>query len=78
MLCGFTKCILKKKKSHLKLSYSASWAPITVDEFRNDIALLFYMPILTDPTISAYWSQSSPLLLVMGHTFLCDKVNINR
>ena len=48
-----------EKKSHLKPSYSTSWAPITVDEFSYYIALLFYLPIVTDPNISAYWSQSS-------------------
>ena len=48
--------ILKKKTSHLKSSYSASWGPITVC---NYIALLFYMSIVTDPYISAYWSKSS-------------------
>ena len=48
-----------KKTSHLKSSYSASWGPITVEEFCNYIALLFYMSIVTDPNISAYWSKSS-------------------
>ena len=41
-------CILKKT-SLLKSSYSASWGliPITVEEFCNYIALLFYMSIVT-------------------------------
>ena len=43
---------------YLKSSYSASWGPITVKEFCNYIALLFYMSIVTDPNISAYWSKS--------------------
>ena len=43
-----------KKTSHLKSSYSASWGPITVEEFCNYIALLFYMSIVTDSNISAY------------------------
>ena len=51
-------CILKKK-SHLNSSYSASWVPITVEEFCNYIALLFYMSIVTDPIRSAYWSKAS-------------------
>ena len=49
----------EKNNSHLKPSYSASWAPITVEKFGNYIALLFYMSIVTDPNKSAYWSKSS-------------------
>ena len=52
VLCGFTN-VYFEKKSHLKSSYSASWGPITVEEFCNYIALLFYMSIVTDPDISA-------------------------
>ena len=48
-----------KKTSHLKSSYNASWGPITVAEFCNYIALLFYMSIVTDPNISAYSSKLS-------------------
>ena len=50
----FTNVCFEEKKT----SHSTSWAPITVDEFCNYIALLFYMPIVTDLNISAYWSQS--------------------
>ena len=32
---------------------------ITVEEFFNYIALLFYMSIVTDPNTSAYLSKSS-------------------
>ena len=46
-------CILKET-SHLKSSYSASWVPITVEEFCKYIALLFYMSIVTDPNRNAY------------------------
>ena len=58
VLYGSTNVYLREKTSHLKPSYSTSWAPIPVDEFCNYIALLFYMPIVTDLNISAYWSQS--------------------
>ena len=56
VLCGFTKLY---KASHLKSSYSASRDSITVEEFCNYIALLFYMSIVTDTNTSAYWSKSS-------------------
>ena len=59
VLCGFTNVYFEKKTSHLESSYSANWAPITVEEFCNYIALLFYISIVTDPNISAYWSKSS-------------------
>ena len=37
-ICGFTN-VYFEKTSHLKPSYSERWAPITVDEFYNYIAL---------------------------------------
>ena len=65
-------CILKKT-SHLKLTYCASWGPITVEEFCNYIALLFYMSIVTDPNISAYWSKSSLYCGLWGEHFMSQK-----
>ena len=38
-----------EKNFTFESSYSASWGPITVGEFCNYIALLFYMSIVTDP-----------------------------
>ena len=38
-------CILKKK-SHLKSSYSASWGPITVEEFVIILLYYFICPML--------------------------------
>ena len=67
-LCGFTNVYLKKT-SHLKSSYSASCGPITVEEFCNYIALLFYMSIVTDPNRSAYWSKSSLYCGLWGKHF---------
>ena len=63
-------CILKKKTSHLKSSYSASCVPITVEEFCNYIALLFYMSIVTDPNRNAYWSKSSLYCGLWGKHFM--------
>ena len=70
MLCGFTKVYFEEKKTHLKPSYSTSCAPITVDEFCYYIALLFFMPIVTDPNISAYWFQSSLYCGIWGKDFM--------
>ena len=69
----FYKCIFEKT-SHLKPLYSECWAPIIVDEFYNYIALLFYMSIVTAPNISAYWSQSSIYLWLIGQTFNVTKL----
>ena len=58
VLCAFTNVFLKKNFT-FEVSYSASWGPITIEEFCDYIALLFYMSIVTDPNIRAYWSKSS-------------------
>ena len=75
VLSGFTNVYFGKKL--LKSSYSASWGPITVEEFCNSIALLFYMSIVTDPNVSAYW-LNHPFSVGYGATILCPRVNINR
>ena len=68
VLCGFTNAYFEKKL-HMS-SYSASWVPITVEEFCNYIALLFYMPIVTYPNRNAYWDKSSLYCGLWGKHFM--------
>ena len=66
-LYGFTN-VYFEKTSHLKPSYSERWAPITVDEFYNYIALLFYM------SYKCILVSIIPLLWLMGQTFHVTKL----
>ena len=43
---------------------------LLLEQFSNYIALLFYMSIVTDPNISAYWSKSSLFCGLWGKHFM--------
>ena len=68
-------CILKKT-SHLKSSYTqyefnmVQAGLLLLEQFCNFISLLFYMSIVTDPNISAYWSKSSLYCGLWGKYFM--------
>ena len=43
---------------------------LLLEQFCNYISLLFYMSIVTDPNISAYWSKSSLYCGLWGKHFM--------
>ena len=48
-----------EKKLHIGSRHIVQAGLLLLEQFCNYISLLFYMFIVTDPNISAYWSKSS-------------------
>ena len=57
VLCGFTN-VYFEKKLHSRHIVQAGLL-LLLEQYGNYIAVLFYISIVTDPNISAYWSKSS-------------------